>query len=98
MANKRLREETSAGARRIMKRIFEFYALIAMQFALRRRRIRQKGARRCISTNVTATKKLRRKRRNVQRNITPCPSLPNLPSTQGKTASRSKRKTRKSFS
>ena len=51
MANKGRPEEASAGVRRVTKRIFEFYALLATQFSLRRRQIRQRGARRYISIN-----------------------------------------------
>ena len=54
MVNKERREEASAGARRVTKRIFEFYALLAPQFSLRRRQIRRQGVRRCIPINVTA--------------------------------------------
>ena len=54
MVNKKGREEASAGVRRITKRIFEFYALLATQFSLRRRRFRGQGARRYVPINVTA--------------------------------------------
>ena len=54
MANKRRREEASAGARGVTKRIFEFYALLATQFSLRRRQIRRREAQRFIPINVTA--------------------------------------------
>ena len=40
MVNKRRREEASAGAWRVTKRISEFYVLLATQFSLRRRQIR----------------------------------------------------------
>ena len=54
MVNERRREEASVGARRVTKRFCEFYALLATQFSLRRRRIGRRGAQRYIPINVTA--------------------------------------------
>ena len=54
MVKERRREEASAGARRVTKRIFEFYALLATQFSLPRQRIRRQGARCYMPINVTA--------------------------------------------
>ena len=51
---KRGREEGSAGVRRATKFFFEFYALLATQFSLRRQCIRWQGARRYVPFNVTA--------------------------------------------
>ena len=54
MVNKRGREEASAGVRRVTKKKFDFYALLATQFSLRRHHIRGPGARRYVPINVTA--------------------------------------------
>ena len=54
MVKKRRREEACSGAWRVTKRIFEFYALLATQFFLRRRRIRRQGVRRYVRVSVTA--------------------------------------------
>ena len=54
MVNKRGRDEASAGVRRVTKFFFVFYALLATQFSLRRRRIMVQGARRYVPINVTA--------------------------------------------
>ena len=54
MVKKRGRAEASAGVRRVTKKNFEFYALLATQFSLPRRRIMGQGARRYVPINVTA--------------------------------------------
>ena len=54
MANKRGREEVRAGAWRVTKTFFEFYALLATQFSLRRRQIRRQRAQGHVPINITA--------------------------------------------
>ena len=54
MANKRGREGARAGAWRVTKKVFEFYALLGTLFSLRRRRIRRRRAQGYVSINVTA--------------------------------------------
>ena len=54
MANKREREGRVQG-RGVLPKIFSvFYALLATQFSLRRRRIRRRQRRRCVPVSVTA--------------------------------------------
>ena len=53
MVKKRGREGARAGAWRVTKKSFEFYALLATLFALRRRRIRRRRAQGYAPVNVT---------------------------------------------
>ena len=54
MVHKGRRGEACAGARRVTKRFFEFYALLATQFSLRRRQIGRQGVRRYVRVSATA--------------------------------------------
>ena len=54
MVNKRGREGARAGAWRVTKNIFEFYALLATPFCFRRRRIRRRRAHGYAPINATA--------------------------------------------
>ena len=54
MVNKRGREEASSGTQRATKTFFEFYALLATQFSLCRRRKRRQQGRRYVCASVTA--------------------------------------------
>ena len=54
MANIREREGARAGAWRVTKHFFEFYALLAMLFSLRKQQIRQRRAQGYVAINVTA--------------------------------------------
>ena len=54
MMKKRGRKEPSTGARRATEFFFEFYALLATHFSLRRRRIRRQQGWRYVCVSVTA--------------------------------------------
>ena len=54
MVNERGREGRVQGRGVLRKTIFEFYALLAMQFSLRRRRIRRQQGWRYVPVSVTA--------------------------------------------
>ena len=54
MVNKRGREGRVQGHGVLRKKIFDFYALLATQFSLRRRRIRRRQGRRYVPVSVTA--------------------------------------------
>ena len=54
MVKKRRREGQVQGRGVLQKTLFEFYALLAMQFPLRRRRIRRQQGRRYVPVSVTA--------------------------------------------
>ena len=54
MVNKRGLERRSQGRGVLRKFCFEFYALLATQFSLRRRRIRRRQGRRYVPVSVTA--------------------------------------------
>ena len=53
MENERGRKGASAGAWRVRKCFFEFYALLATRFSLRIRRVSQRGAQRYVPISVT---------------------------------------------
>ena len=54
MANKRGREGARARAWPVTKKNFEFYALLATLFSLRRRQIRQRRAQGYVPITITA--------------------------------------------
>ena len=54
MVNKRGQEGRVQGRGVLQKYIFEFYALLATQFSLCRRRIRRRQGRRYVCVSVTA--------------------------------------------
>ena len=54
MVNKRGPEKASSGARGATKIFFEFYALLATQFSLRRRRNRRRQGQRYVRASLTS--------------------------------------------